>query len=326
MTAQQDSGTTRATVRWMLVLVGAVAVLWAFSKVAERRGCNKIGAYEPDPCDLERRLFNTAGSRSVEIRDRVIPGARLFRFHRNSVPAYSSAVGCRPSGELLQPDEVFELLPHGSGSAEELANLHAWCFHEGGLGKVEVVLTEDRFVAFGVARGVFTPPTIRLGVVSFWRADTYESWGPAPQLRLYVVDSLIGLGGTAPSIEPPWFADRASLPFMLSEARNRDYAFPRLAFRPRRDLAKELLDAIPEEKDAELRYLGLMGLRGEAGIEQVERLGALAESETSPLVRMGIVQTLATIPDPKARQLATAILQRESDARARRVMQAVLKY
>jgi hypothetical protein len=317
--------TTRAKVLWMLALLVPIGALSAYSEVAFRRGWNGTTKVEADPCDLDRRLFQTVGSSSVEIKDRSIAGARLFRFHRNSEPAYSSVIGCRTSGELLQPDEVFELLPHGGGSAQELAALHAWCFHEGGLATLEVVLTEDRFVALHGARETFSPPATQRGVVSFWRADRYSSWGPEPRLYLHVIDSRIGLGGQTGGWDPKWVNQPGLLAPMLSEERERLEAFPFLAYRPHGEIAQELVASIRDDTHPELRYLGLLGLRGEAGIEQVEPLAALADHETSPLVRIGVVQTLATIPAANARPLAAAILQQERDPRARRVMEASLK-
>jgi len=282
---------------------------------------------ESKSCDLDRRLFETAGASSSEISDASVPGARLFRYKRNRDLTYASVVGCNPStGEVLQPDEVFELLPHGGGSAEELAALHTWCFHEGGLATVAVVRTADRFASLYSAPERFTPPSSRLGVVSFWLEVTDTRRYPAPRLDLVLFDSRTGLGGDrryASGAE--WPKDRTFMAAALGDEKRRGIAFFLLAYRPRLDLAKDLVLSLLDERDPQERYLGLMGLRGEIGLEQVEAVARLAENDAPPLVRMGVVQTLATIPTANARSLAAAILQRETNPRARRVMQASLR-
>ena len=291
------------------------------------KGCFGAPTDEPKSCDLDRRLFETAGASSSEISDASVPGARLFRYKRNRDLTYGSVVGCNPStGEVLQPDEVFELLPHGGGSAEELAALHAWCFHEGGLATIAVVRTADRFALLHGTPDPFTPPSSRLGVVSFWQEETDTRWHPAPWLDLILFDSRTGLGGDRRYWSgAEWPKGRAFLASALGDEKRRGVAFFLLAYRPRLDLAKDLVLSLLSERDPQERYLGLMGLRGEIGVEQVEAVARLAENDAPPLVRMGVVQTLATIPAANARALAAAILQRETDPRARRVMQATLK-
>ena len=282
---------------------------------------------EAKSCDLDRRLFETAGASSSEIRDASVPGARLFRYKRNRDLTYASVVGCRPStGEILQPDEVFELLPHGGASAEELAALYEWCVHDGGLAKIAVVRTADRFALLHGSTAPYTPPSNALGVVSFWQEETDPRWHPAPWLDLILLDSRTGLGGDRRYwVAAEWPKDHAFLAAALTDEKRRGFAFFLLAYRPRLDLAKDLVLALLDERDPQERYLGLMGLRGEAGVGQVETVARLAEDDGPPVVRMGVVQTLATIPTADARRLAAAILKKETDPRARRIMEASLK-
>jgi hypothetical protein len=282
---------------------------------------------ESKSCDLARRLFETAGASSSEINDASIPGARLFRYKRNRDLTHASVVGCRPaSGELLQPDDVFELLPHGAGSGQELAELYMWCSREDGEASNEIVTTAARFTALHGPSEAFTAPVNRLGVVAFWRAETDTRWHPEPSLYLQILDARTGLGRQSELwSDADRREDRTSLRLALADETRRGSAFFLLAYRPRFDLANELVVALAAAHDAERQYLGLMALRGEAGLYQVAPLARLAENDAPPLVRMGVVQTLATIPAADARPLAAAILERERDPRARRVMQAALK-
>jgi len=282
---------------------------------------------EAKSCDLDRRMFETAGASSSKVEDASIPGVRLFRYERNRDLLHAFVIGCKPStGELLEPAGVFELLPHGGGSAEELANLYMWCAHEGGLATNEMVTDVGRFDTLGGAREDFTPPVNRLGVLAFWRAETDTRRSPAKTtLHLQVVDARTGLG----SERQPWSGaiswpeGRASAVSALGDPKQRGWAFFLLAYRPRPDIAKELVLSLAEELDPELRYLGMMALRGEVGVEQLDALAHLAGNDAA-LVRMGVVQTLATIPAADARPLAAAILRRETDSHALRVMQAAL--
>lgn len=305
------------------LVLGPITLLLAAYLVVVRMGWETKRLDEPDPCDLDRRFVETAGTKSVDIRDRTIPGARLIRFHRNSVPAYAEVYGCEASGELLDPSEVFARVPHGS-SAEALAAHHAWAFAEGGLGRLEILTTEDRFVALGGTRAAFAPPALREGVVSFWRADTYAGWGPEPLVRRHVVDAQTGLGGASDRLswgEPP--RDRASLTALLARPGHRSVAFAALAADPRPELLPETLAALELEADAEMRYLGLLAVRGLPVDDGGARLAALAEGSV-PLVRMGVVQALATLAGPEPRARAAALLQRETDPRTRRVMVTAL--
>jgi hypothetical protein len=291
------------------------------------KSCFSAPTDESKSCDLDRRLFETAGASSTELSDASIPGTRLFRYKRNRDLTYASVVGCKPStGEVLQPDEVFELLPHGGGSAEELAALHTWCFHEGGLAGIAVVRTAERFALSDGNSDPYTPPTKTLGVLSFWQEETDTLRHPVPWLDLIVVDSRTGLGGDRRYWSGAgWPKDHTFLASALTDEKRRGVAFFLLAYRPRHDLAKDLVLSLLGERDPQERYLGLMGLRGEVGVEQVEAVARLADNDAPPLVRMGVVQTLATIPAVEARPLAAAILQRETDPRAHRVMEASLK-
>ena len=293
--------------------------------------CGLKSCFGPPPdesksCDLDRRLFETAGASSSEIIDASIPGARLYRYERNRDLTHASVVGCKPStGELLQSSDVFELLPHGGGSAQELVGLYMWCSRQDGLATNEIVTDPDRFIALHGPREAFTAPVMRLGILEFWRAETDTRWRPEPTLYLQVIDTRTGLGGESRAwSRADWPEDRASLNSALADNERRGSALFLLAYRPRLDLAKELIASLGAERDPELRYLGLMALRGETGIQQLAPLARLAENDAPPLVRMGVVQTLATIPAANARPLAAAILQRETDPRARRVMQAAL--
>jgi hypothetical protein len=287
-----------AAVAWTGVL-GCLAVV-AFVAVL---GSGLHAMTSPHPCDLDRRFFNTSGTRIEAVETYPLPGASEWRIHVGATFWTAQVVACADGDRYIDSTELFALLAARAPNrdARALAALHDWVTAAGGTSERAILDAPADGGAFTVA-----PPTVRGGVLEYWSDDTRPHWD---QRRYFHVCDLASGGGT-----------RADTDELARATRGEDDDLSVRAAVARLRGDAETLLALHDSARADARDLPLSLLRGLAGPAHTARLLTIAHIATDPVERAAAIGALAAIGDPPSIDAARDLMAHETDPTAAAIL------